>query len=139
MNILTNVEASLYRYLYENLTVPDGVKIFEDVVSVDFVSYTEWVVIDSLSNSLGDQPNQLYFLHIAQQKSSPNSKEALIRLVDKVVTLFEGGNEIALYDYDSGAQIGAMTVARASLQPVRQHREGGSYRPLSIEIVYPNI
>ena len=139
MNILTNVEASLLRYLTEHLTVPHGVKIFEDVFSIDFDNFTEWVVVDTLSNPLGDQPHQMYFLHIAQQKHSAQAKEALIRLVDKVVDLFEVGDEIPLYDYDSGTLIGAMMVARSSLQPVRQHRGGGSYRPLSMEIAYPHI
>lgn len=139
MNTLTNVEASLYRYLYESLTVAYGIPVFEDPMAADFTNVKGWVVIDTLSTRLGGQPVQIVVLHIGQKENAPNAKEALIRLVDKVVGLTEEGTEIAMYDYDTEAQIGVMTVTAASLQPLMKHRAGGSYRPLTVQIAYPNI
>lgn len=137
--ILTNVEASFYRYLYENLTVPHGIPVFEDPFSTNYEDATRWVVIDTLSNRLGDQPVQLLFLHLGQRLNAPSAKEAQIRLVDQVTAVLDEGTEIPLYDYASGDLIGAMEVVGTSLQPSMKHRSGGSYRPLTVKLAYPNI
>lgn len=133
---LTNVEASFLRYLYENLTVAKGIKVFEDIFSQDFDNFTEWVVIDTLSCVPGVQPKQNFFVHVATHRNAPNAKAKLIRLFDTVLTLLSEGTEIPLYDYDTVQVIGAMYVISPSATPVVPHKGGGNMRTLSIALVY---
>lgn len=133
---LTNIEASLMRYLYTNLTLAQGVKVFEDVYTQDFDNYTEWVVIDTLSGTLGVQPKQNFFIHVATHKGSPNAKDKLTRLFDTVVELLAEHTDIPLYDYDSEELIGSMYVVRPSSTPVVQHKGGGNMRTLSMSLIY---
>lgn len=131
-----DVEASVVRHLYEKVQLPYGVKVYEDLISQDFVSYSEWVVIDSLSNPLGAEPVQHYFIHIAIQNEAPNAKQKLNVLTDKVVSALDFGTEIKLYSYVTRQLIGYMTVSDASISPVTQHKGGGMMRSLAISIVY---
>lgn len=133
---IEDVEASLVRHLYEKIQLPYGVKVYEDLVSQDFVTYSEWVVIDSLGNSLGADPVQHYFIHIAIQNEAPNAKQKLNVLTDKVVSTLDYGTEIKLYSYTSKSLIGYMTVSSSSLSPVLQHKGGGMMRSLAVSIVY---
>lgn len=136
-DILTNVEASVLRYLYENLEVAEGIKVFEDIYTVDFNSFSEWVVIDSLGGSLGATPRANYFFHCAQQKGMPVAKENLAVLCDKVLALFDQGTGIPLYDYTTGIETGTIwVVSVASFSPVIQHKGGGSVRALPVTITF---
>jgi hypothetical protein len=133
---LEDVEASLVRHLYEKLQLPYGVKVYEDLFEVDFDMYSEWVVIDSLSNQLGPAPIQHYFIHIAIQNEAPNSKQKLNVLTDKVVSVLNEGTEIKVYSYVTKTLIGYMTVSDSSLSPVVKHKGGGMMRSLAVDIVY---
>lgn len=133
---ISNVEASLARYLYENLTVPFGIKVFEDILGEDPKSITEWVVIDSLSNPLGYLPVQHWFIHIATHMESPNLKHKLNVLVDKVKNILEVGTPITLYSYDTGEVLGTMWVNEVSLGHSLAHRSGGMVRVLTLSCTY---
>ena len=132
----TNVEASLLRYLYENLSVPLGIKVFEDIYTQSFDKYSEWVVIDTLSGTPGVQPKQHFFIHVATQNGAPQSKEKLTRLFGTVLALFSEGTEILLYDYDSDTVLGSMYVLNPSTTPILQHKGGGNMRTISIAVTY---
>ena len=133
---LEQIEASFLRHLYTNLEVSQGVKIFEETNQVDFTSFENWVVIDTLSNSSTEQPKQLWFLHCALQKGLKNEKANLIKLVDKVMPLVQRYTGIPVYDVVSGAQIGAMMVCEVSLSPVMRHPGGGAFRSITVGAVY---
>jgi hypothetical protein len=133
---LTDVEASFFRYLYENLEVTDGIKVLEDINLQDFSGMVRWVVVDSLSNRLGPQPVQLYFLHIAVQKQGALAKAALVELVNKVVEVIDEGTSITVYDYATGLEIGEMEVSETSLSPVMPHFSGGTFRSMTVGVVY---
>lgn len=133
---LEDVEASLVRHLYERVQLPYNVKVYEDLFEVDFDNYPEWVVIDSLSNTLGAEPVQHYFIHIAIQNEAPNSKQKLNVLTDKVVNELNEGTEIKAYSYVTKTLIGYMTVSNCSLSPVTKHKGGGMMRSLAVDIVY---
>ena len=137
MDILSSVEASLYKYLYEN--VPEGVVVFEDVISEDFKTHQKWIVIDSLTNNTGPQPIQQYYIHVAQQKNEPNNKASLTALVSAIYSKIDEGSCIPLYDIDTVDLIGQMRVSKTSLSPVIQHRGGGSMRSINIGVVYPAL
>lgn len=137
MDIISSVEASLYKYLFE--TVPAGVKVFEDVIYEDFQAHNQWIVIDSLTNKLGAQPVQQYFIHVAQQKNEPNSKATITKLASDIYKLIDEGTTIDLYDIDSVELIGSMRVVSTSFSPVLQHRGGGSMRSISIGVAYPAL
>lgn len=133
----TDFEASIFRYLYENLEVPYGIKIYEDKNVVDYTAQEEWVVIDSLTTlRLDTQPKALYFFHCAIQKGLNNGKEKLTRLLDKVIPLMRVNSRIVLYDYDSGDQIGEAEVCENSLSPILQHPGGGSFRSITAGVIY---
>lgn len=133
---LGNIEASFFRYLYEQLEVPHGVSILEDINLEDFEGYTKWVVIDSLTNPLGPAPKQLYFLHIAVQKGLKNGKVDLINLCDLVDSVVNEGTEIQVYDVETEEAVGVMTVSETSLSPVMAHFSGGMFRSMTVGIVY---
>jgi hypothetical protein len=137
-----DIEASLYRYLYEHLErdAYEPIHIFEDIVSVSYDAYRQWLVVDSLSSPTGDQPKQHFFLHAAQQKGAPRAKDTLNRIVDRVLALIEQGTEIEIFDssLDQDVVIGVMVVSNTSLSPILQHKGGGSMRSLSVTVVYPS-
>ena len=133
---ITNVEVSFYRYLYEQLEVPYGIKLFESTNLTDFSECEEWVVVDPLSNPLGQQPKQLYFLHAAVQKGGAEERLQLSRLVDKVVATVEQGSRIDVYDYDTELIVGEMEICEVSMSPIMQHTSGGSYRSITLGVVY---
>lgn len=133
---IEDIEASVMRHLYEKVQLPYGIKVYEDLTSQDFNAHTEWVVIDSLTNQLGAEPVQHYFIHIAIQNEAPNAKQKLNVATDKVVSMMNEGTEIKLYSYVTKNLIGYMTVSDASLSPVTQHKGGGMMRSLAVSIVY---
>lgn len=133
---LQDVEASFLRHLYENLTVTNNIKVFENINQIDFSALEKWIAIDSLTNSLGNEPKQLFFVHCAVQKGLKNEKSILAALVDLAVGFLEQGTRITAYDYTTGLSIGEMEVCEASLSPVLQHAGGGSFRSITIGLVY---
>ena len=133
---IEDVEASFFKYLYDELEVSHGVAILEDINLASFDGMEKWVVIDSLSNPLGAEPKQIYFLHIAVQKGMKRSKALLNSLVSLVDSVVNKGVAIAVYDSDTTAEIGGMTVSKTSLSPVLPHYSGGMFRSMTVEIVY---
>jgi hypothetical protein len=135
MNI-SSVEASFFKYLYENLEVLSGIKIFENVYYVDFETYDKWLVIDSLTHTTGAVPKAHYFLHISLKQGLQNEKVVLEKLVDQVVALVNEGVRFDVFDSETATLIGECEVCETSLTPVWQHAGGGSYRSLSVGLVY---
>jgi len=133
---LTDVEASFFRYLYEQLEVPLGIRVFEDITLEEYADLEKWVVIETLTNITGYQPKQLYFIHMATQNNGKRSKEVLIRLVDQVMQVINKGTTIVVYDYDDGQEIGGMEVQETSLSPVMPHFSGGAFRSLTVGVTY---
>lgn len=132
----SDVEASFHRHLYETLEVPLGIKIFESVNQVSFDKYTKWVVIDTLTNILGAEPKQLFFVHVATQKGLKNEKSELLALVDSVMVILEQGTRINMYAASTGLEIGEMEICDLSLSPVLQHPGGGAFRSFTVALVY---
>lgn len=134
---LTDVEASFYRYLYENLEINNSVKVIEDITMQDFEGLSKWVVIDTLTGTGTDaQPKQHWFLHVACQKFGEHTKEELIKLVDLVHSFVEKGIGIPVYNYGTGALLGQMLISETGLSPVYPHFSGGIFRSLTVSIVY---
>lgn len=134
---LADIESSFLRHLYENLEVASGIKIFEHTNQIDFTTFTRWVVLDTLSNSLGNQPKQLWFVHCAVQKGLKHEKAELTSLVDTVLDVVDQGTRFMIYDDEgTGDPIGEMEVCEASLSPVLQHAGGGSFRSITVGLVY---
>ena len=134
-NMFENVDASLYKYLTEQ--TPVGVRVFDDVISEDFDTANQWIVIDTLSDNAGEQPKQNYFLHIAQQKNAPNSKSILSKLVGAIYSIVDEGSMIPLYDVETELELGQMRVSNCTVSPMMIHKAGGSMRTISLGIVYP--
>lgn len=135
MNI-SSLEASFFKVLYDKFEVLHGIKIFENVFYQDFETYDKWIVIDSLSHTTGAIPKALFFLHISIKNGLANEKVVLNRLVDLVCSEI---NEMARFDvYDDLTEqlIGEMEICQTSLSPVFQHAGGGSFRSLTVGIVY---
>jgi hypothetical protein len=135
MNI-ASIEASLHKFLYDNFEVLLGIKVFESVYFVDFEAYDKWIVIDSLSHSTGALPKANYFLHLSVKNGLLNEKSILNRLCDSVTALINSGTRIEVYDEETAVLIGEMEVCSTSLVPVLQHSGGGSFRSLTVELVY---
>lgn len=133
---LEDIEASMMRHLYEQLQVPYGIKVYEDLISQNFDLYDEWVVIDSLGNPMGAEPIQHYYIHSAIKNGMPNSKQKLNVLVDKVSAVIDKGTEIKIYSYSTKELLGYMTVSDFSLSPVLQHSAGGAMRSVAVSVVY---
>lgn len=133
---LTDIEASFFRYLYEQLEVPYGIRVLEDITLEEYADLEKWVVIESLTNPTGDQPKQIWFAHIATQKNGKFSKETLIRLVDQVTKVLKKFTTITVYSYDTGLEIGGMEVCETSLSPVMPHFSGGAFRTLTVGVTY---
>lgn len=132
---LVDVEASFLRYIGENLSV-SGITVFESVFMQDFTTFQKWVVIDSLSNSLKEQPKQIYFVHCAVQKGAANSKAVLTELLDTVHLLIEKGTRIDLYEVQNEEIVGEMEITDVRLNPLVQHAGGGLLRSFTISIAY---
>lgn len=132
----SDVEASFHRHLYETLEVPLGIKIFESVNQVSFDKYTKWVVIDTLTNILGAEPKQLFFVHVATQKGMKNEKSELSALVDSVMVILEVGTRINRYDATTGVEVSEMEISDLSLSPILQHPGGGAFRSFTVGLVY---
>ena len=135
MNI-ASVESSLFKFLYDNFEVPLGIKVFESVFYVDFKTYDRWIVIDTLTDTTGSLPKSNYFLHLSIKNGLLNEKVVLNRLCDTVTKKISQGTRIAVYDDESEVLIGEMEVTNTMLVPVLQHAGGGSFRSLSVSIVY---
>jgi hypothetical protein len=133
---LENVEASLFRYLYEQLEVVHGIRLMEAINLDNFDDLAEWVVVAPLSNVLGFQPKQLFFLHAAVQKVGDDESIRLARLVDKVLSVMDQGTRIDAYDVATGELTGEMEVSDMSISPVLRHASGGSFRSITIGVVY---
>ena len=131
-----DIESSLYKFLYDNFEALLGIKVFESVYYVDFESHDKWIVIDTLSTDGGRTPKANYFLHLSLKHGLLNEKVALNRLCDTVTALISEGTRINVYSDATGLLIGEMEVTDTSLVPVLQHAGGGSYRSLSVGIVY---
>lgn len=132
-----SVESSLYKFLYDNFEAPLGIKVFESVYYVDFKSFDKWIVIDSLGNTGGSLPKANFFLHISIKHGLARETQVLNRLVDQVTKVIYPGVGIDVYDDADEVLVGGMQVSNALLTPVMKHLGGGSYRSLSIGIVYP--
>lgn len=135
MNI-SSVESSLYKFCYENFEVPHGIKIFESVYYVDFESYDRWIVIDSLSHTTGPLPKAFFFLHLSIKNGLLNDKTVLNELIDRVVALICEGTRMDVFDAVTLERIGELEVTDTSLAPALLHAGGGSFRSLSVGIVY---
>lgn len=135
MNI-SSIEASLFKVLYESFEVPSNIKIFESVFYVDFKSYDRWIVIDTLSHDTGPLPSAFFFLHISTKQGLQNEKVVLNRMIDQVTEVFNPGARFDVYDSETAALIGEMEVSETNLAPVFQHAGGGSYRSLTVGLVY---
>jgi hypothetical protein len=133
---IEDIEASMFRHLYEKLTVLHSIVVLEDTSQEDPTDLTKWVVLDSLDNNLGHQPVQHWFIHLAVQKGAPNSKHKLNELTDIVKDALDIGTPINLYSYDTGTLIGTMYVSDSSLSQVLTHRAGGMMRTLVISVTY---
>ena len=133
---IADTESSLLKFLYDKFEVLLGIKVFESVYYVDFETYDKWIVIDSLSASTGGVPKANYFLHLSIKNGLINEKVVLNRLCDTVTALISEGTRINVYSDATGLLIGEMEVTDTSLVPVLQHAGGGSYRSLSVGIVY---
>jgi len=131
-----SIESSLYKYLYDSLEVPFGVKIFESTFYLNFENFTKWVAIDTLSNSAGAVPRALFFLHIAVKDTGVHDTQILNRLVDSVTNVVNYGTRIDIYDDNTGILAGEAEVSDTSLSPIVKHPTGGSYRSLTVGLVY---
>jgi len=132
----TDIESSLLKYLYDSLEGPYGIKIFESVFYVDFTSFDKWIVIDSLSNSVGSTPRANFALHISIKNGLRNAPVVLTQLVDKVLKLFPQYQRISVYDGILGTVNGEMELCAAGLLPTQRHAGGGEFRTLNISVVY---
>lgn len=135
----SDVQSSLYKYLYEKLEDPFGIKIVENISYVDFSICNAWLVIDSLTHTTGSIPKALYFLHIASKDGNSNDIQVLNRLVDKVLDVVNEGCRIDVFDDSSEVLLGDMEVCETSLSPVVKHPNGGNYRSLTVGIVYAGM
>jgi len=133
---ISDVESSLFKFLYDTFEVAQGIKIFENTNYVDFTTFNEWIVVDTLSNTTGSVPRANYFLHISIKNGLRNEKATLNRLVDKVCKEINPGRRFLVYDDTTGVLKGEMEVCETSLIPVLQHAGGGSFRSLTVGIVY---
>jgi hypothetical protein len=135
---LSEVEGSLLRFLYDNFELPHEITIVEDTTTQDYTHLKRWIAIDTLSNRIGDQPKQNYFLHIAVQKQGALAKSELHKLVDLVVnTTMTAGTQIPVYAELDGSEIGVAQLVSPGLSPILAHFSGGMYRSFSFGLVYP--
>lgn len=133
---ISDIESSLFKFLYEQFEVPSDIKIFENIFYVDFEAYDKWIVIDSLSHTTGSLPRANFYLHLSIKHGLVNEKVVLNRLIDLVCGLVNQGKRIDVYDDATGLLIGEMEVCETNLLPVLQHAGGGSFRSLTVAIVY---
>ena len=133
---ISDVERSIFKFLYDTFEVPKGIKIFDNVNYVDFTAYDQWIVIDTLSNTTGSVPRANYFFHVSIKNGLRNEKTVLNRLVDSVCKEINQGRRLNVYDDLTGVLKGELEVCETSLLPPLQHAGGGSFRTLSAGIVY---
>lgn len=137
MTTCTDIEASFLRFLTGTIGTPHGIKIFDDKNMVDYDAYDQWVVIDTLSLSDPEStPKQMYFLHVAVKRGLANGKKKLLQLLDLVQAHISKGTRFEVYSYDTGLATGQAEVSELSLSPILQHPGGGSFRSLTLGIVY---
>lgn len=134
---ITSLEASFKKYLRDNLEVAQGIKVFDDVNKVDPLAQTQWVVIDPLRTDPNILGRSLYFLQIAVQKQDTNERLNLNKLVSKVCAVVNEGVNIDGYDFATGLLDGScLSILDTSLSPVLVHSGGGSFRSLTVDILY---
>lgn len=133
---LSDLEGSVYKYLYENLEIPHGVKIIEDITLENYDGLQRWVVIDSLTGTDGPQPKEFFYLHAAVQHGQMHSKKDLTALVDLVRSLVNEGVVIPVYNIDTFAYLGECEVTETSRSPVFLHPNGGLFRSITVGLVY---
>jgi hypothetical protein len=133
---ISSLESSFFKLLYETFEVPFGIKIFESVYYVDFTTYDNWIVIDSLSHTTGSVPKAQFFLHLSIKNGLMNDKVVLNALIDKVTAAINQGFRFNCYDSVTALLIGEAEIADTNLAPALLHMGGGSFRSLSVEIVY---
>lgn len=134
---ISDLESSLFKFLYDTFEVPLGIKIFENVNYVDFDTYDHWIVIDALDHSTGSIPKANFFLHISIKNGLINDKVVLNSLVDKICYYINPGFRFTAYSDSTAEIIGQIEVSNTSLAPVLQHTGGGSFRSLGVSFVYP--
>ena len=135
MNI-ASLESSLRKVLYDNFEVPLGIKVFENIYYQDFEAYDQWIVIDSLTHTTGPLPKALFFLHMSIKNGLANEKVVLNRLTDLVCSVINPMARFNMYNDETFALVGEMEISETSLSPVLQHAGGGSFRSLTVGIVY---
>ncbi|BCS54035.1 hypothetical protein [Geobacter sp. SVR] len=135
MNI-NSIESSLYKLLYDTFEATDGIRIFENVYYVDFKNHDQWIVIDSQTNTAGAIPKATFNLHISIKNGLMNEKVVLNKLLDKVLKVMTPGYRFDVLDGDTADLIGEAEITETSLLPVMQHQGGGSFRSLTIGVVY---
>lgn len=135
MNV-ADLSSSLRKILYDNFEVPHGIKIIENIYYQDFDAYDKWLVIDSLTNTTGPVPKALYFIHISIKNGLANEMVVLNRLTDLVCSVLYPMARFDVYDDATFALKGEMEISETSLSPVLQHAGGGSFRSLTVGIIY---
>ncbi len=135
MNI-SSLEDSFFKLLYDKFEVAQGIKIFENVYYVDFELCDKWIVIDSLSHSTGSLPKAMFNLHISIKNGLMNEKVTLTKLVDAVTKVISPGFRFDLYNSDTELIESEAEVVSTNLLPIMRHLGGGSFRSLTVGIVY---
>lgn len=133
---ISDIDRSLFKFLYDTFEVPKGIKIFDNVHYVDFTTFDKWIVVDTLSNSTGSVPRANYYLHISLKNGLRNEKLVLNRFVDEVCAQLNPMRRLNVYDDLTGTLKGEMEVCETSLTPILQHSGGGSFRSLAVGFVY---
>lgn len=133
---VSDIEASLFKFCYENFEVPHGIKIFESVYYVDFETYQKWIVIDALSHTTGTLPKAEFFLHLSIKNGLLNDKVVLNGLIDLVMETIFQGQRINVYNATTADLIGEMEVCETNLAPALLHAGGGSFRSMGVGLVY---
>ena len=132
---LDDVEASLFKYLYDTLEVEKGIAVHDSITLEDFSAFTKWVVMDTLNTYVGAQPKTLYFLRAAVQHGMKNESTELASLVDTVVNEVDGAN-VPIYDYETEELVGNMNITVDSISPAIPHSSGGSFRSITLTVTY---
>jgi hypothetical protein len=133
---ITDIERSFFKVLYDSFEASQGIKIFDSVYYVDFETFTKWIVVESLSHTTGPVPRANFNLHISTKKGLRNEKNELLRLIDAVCAVINQGARFNTYSDSTGTINGEMEVCFTALLPIMQHGGGGSFRTLSVGIVY---
>lgn len=127
-----NIEASLYKYLKENVTAT----VYESPYLEDLTDIDSWCVVDPLTLFLGIQPKLLVFIHANTKNKDIDGSRTLAKLISKLIVLFEEGQPIQIFDVDSNLEVGKMRVTSPTLGPIVEHANGGLRRSLTISLSY---